>query len=122
MKPIFHEVQRIDKGWGHERVVCNNEEYCGKFLHFIKGSKFSLHAHFKKRETFFVLYGKLLLRTINTETAESEYEELSAGNVVEIPRGLPHQISALETSEIVEFSTHHEDSDSYRYEKGDSQR
>jgi quercetin dioxygenase-like cupin family protein len=46
-------------------------------------------------------------------------QELSVGDIFHVPTGLRHRLLALEDSEIMEFSTHHEDSDSIRVEKGD---
>jgi quercetin dioxygenase-like cupin family protein len=45
---------------------------------------------------------------------------LKAGMSFHIPTGLRHQMIAGENgAKIIEFSTHHEDSDSIRLEKGD---
>ncbi len=38
------------------------------------------------------------------------------GDSVRIRPGTKHRFTGLEDSEIIEFSTHHEDSDSYREE------
>lgn len=121
MNPIFHAPDIHPKAWGGERWLCNNDEFCGKLLSFHAGAKFSLHFHKNKREVFWVLGGKLLLVTIDTDDGSRKETVLAAGDVVEIPRLLPHQIIALEESKVVEFSTHHEDSDSYRVAPGDSQ-
>lgn len=111
----------VQKGWGSENWIVN-KEYCGKILKFNKGARFSMHFHKLKEETFFVSKGKLLLKSINLENANRYEFEINQGDIVDIPRFEPHQIIALEESEIIEFSTHHEDSDSYRVEKGDSQK
>lgn len=112
---------RCAKGWGWEDCIVNNDEFCGKILHFNKGSRFSAHFHKEKREVFFVKSGLLKVVGINTEDA-SKYEiELRENDVLDIPRGAIHQIFALEESEIIEFSTHHEDDDSFRVIAGDSQ-
>jgi quercetin dioxygenase-like cupin family protein len=44
---------------------------------------------------------------------------LYQGDTVTIERGEPHQLEALEDSEIFEVSTQHFDDDSYRIYKGD---
>ena len=44
---------------------------------------------------------------------------LTPGDAFEIPRGRRHQMTALEDSELFEFSTEHFEDDSYRVEKGD---
>ena len=40
------------KKWGYENIIVNNEEYCGKILHFNAGTKFSNHMHIKKGKVF----------------------------------------------------------------------
>jgi len=115
-------LKNVTKGWGEEVWIVNNNEYCGKILKFNSGARFSMHYHINKEETFFVSKGKLSLKSINLENAEEFTKEINAGDVVDIPRFAPHQLTALEDSEIIEFSTHHEDSDSYRIAKGDSQK
>jgi mannose-6-phosphate isomerase-like protein (cupin superfamily) len=53
-------------------------------------------------------------------TSESIEEfELSAGECMDVPPGLVHQMEALEDTELFEFSTQHFDSDSYRLVRGD---
>lgn len=111
----------VEKGWGAEVVVVNNDQYCGKLLEFKSGETFSDHFHLKKHETFFILTGRLMLWYYDLTTADRKGIELKEGMVVTIPQGNPHQIKALEDSVIVEFSTHHEDDDSYRIRKGSSQ-
>lgn len=117
LNPEFHP-----KKWGGELWICNNEEFCGKILQFNTGARFSMHFHHNKREVFYVLKGKVQLIVIDTDNANIVSTILSKGDVVEIPRLLPHQIIALDNTEIIEFSTHHEESDSYRVMPGDSQK
>ncbi len=120
--PILLTSQWEEKNWGGELTICNNDEFCGKILKFKKGAMFSCHFHVKKREVFWVKSGSISLMTINPEDASQHTRVLSEGDVIEIPRLCPHQITALEDSEVIEFSTHHEDSDSYRMLPGDSQQ
>jgi mannose-6-phosphate isomerase-like protein (cupin superfamily) len=118
MKLISTKCEVVPKGWGHEFIIHNDEEYCGKILVFYKGSKFSMHYHIKKKETWYVNEGSFLFNWIDTDTAEKHTNTLHKGDVVTIPRGMPHQLEALENSEIFEISTQHFDTDSYRVEKG----
>jgi hypothetical protein len=30
------EIKFVPKGWGFEKWIVNNEEYCGKLLYFVK--------------------------------------------------------------------------------------
>lgn len=110
----------VDKEWGYEIWMANNEvnDYCGKILHIEEGHRFSMHFHRDKHETFYVLKGKALLRTIETETATVREMLLEEGESCEINRLVPHQLEALEETDIIESSTFHKDEDSYRVWRG----
>lgn len=111
---------KIKKGWGYEKIITNNEEYCGKILFINKHKKCSYHYHKLKRETFYLQSGKILLTYgITDNLSESKKLVLNPGDSFEIPRGLRHQMTALEDSQLFEFSTQHFDKDSVRVEKGD---
>jgi len=112
------EIYKVKKGWGYELWIHNDEDYCGKILHINVGKKCSLHFHLKKKETFYLQKGKILLTIIYNDGEKSTYI-LDVGDSMEISRGLVHQMEALEDSDIIEFSTQHFDSDSYRIKKGD---
>ena len=112
----------VPKGWGNELIIENNEMYCGKLLKFKGGCKFSMHYHMDKDETWYVEDGEFNYRWIDTETAEMNETELKVGDVVRQRPGQPHQLRALTDGVIFEVSTHHEDSDSYRVIKGDTQK
>ena len=44
--------KRVEKLWGNELWIHNDEEYCGKLLVFEKKmANFSMHYHLKKKET-----------------------------------------------------------------------
>lgn len=116
-KPKIHK-----KGWGEEIWIINNDSYCGKILKFKKGSMFSDHFHIKKDEAWYVLEGKLELRHYNLSNADKLKSIIKKGDVVHIPNFEPHQLLALEDSIILEVSTHHDENDSYRINKGDSQK
>ena len=114
-------TSRVEKGWGHEVIIVNNDMYCGKILHFNRGAKFSMHFHINKKETWYVNSGSFLFRWINTVNADVIEESLNPGDTITNEIGEPHQILCLEEGDIFEVSTHHQDSDSYRVGKGDSQ-
>ncbi|MEK7144817.1 MAG: cupin domain-containing protein [Patescibacteria group bacterium] len=117
LKPEKHP-----KGWGEEIWIINTNQYCGKLLTFNKGALFSDHFHVNKDETWYVLEGKLELRHYNLTNAEKKVTILKKGDVVHIPPTKPHQLHALEASIVIEVSTPHDEADSYRIGKGDSQR
>jgi len=111
--------ETVEKGWGKEIIFVNNDEYCGKILCFNKGKKFSMHYHLKKKETWYINKGKFILNWIDIEKGITHSEYLNVGDVITNERGEPHQMEALEDSEIFEVSTKHYDNDSYRIYKGD---
>lgn len=108
----------VPKGWGKEIIFVNNSEYCGKILCFEQGKRFSMHYHLLKKETWYVIKGKFILNWIETNTGTLYSEYLNVGDIVTNERGEPHQLVALENSEILEVSSKHYDSDSYRIYKG----
>lgn len=118
---LFESPQVVEKGWGSELVIVNTPNYCGKILRFNTGAKFSMHFHKNKIETWYVNSGKFLLRWIDTTNADQHEKELLPGESVTIDQCDPHQLVCIEAGEVFEVSTHHEDSDSYRVQKGDSQ-
>jgi mannose-6-phosphate isomerase-like protein (cupin superfamily) len=119
---IRKPLQEVKKGWGKEIWLVNNDKYCGKILKFNAGSKFSMHYHVDKEETFYILDGHLKLKYFDLSNAEEKIQDLYSGDIVDIPQFNPHKIEAVKESTIIEISTHHEDSDSYRIAKGDSQK
>jgi len=101
-------VETVEKSWGREIWIVNNDRYCGKFLYFRANSIGSLHFHAEKHETFYVRDGH-----VQIEVADCVYD-LRPGEAIELPAGTPHRVKALIDSEIIEFSTPHVDSDTYR--------
>ena len=111
-------VEIVPKGWGKEIIFVNNDEYCGKLLCFEKDKKFSMHYHIKKKETWYVSKGSFILIWVETNTGTTYTEYLKVGDVITNERGEPHQLIALEESEVFEVSTKHYDDDSFRMWKG----
>jgi mannose-6-phosphate isomerase-like protein (cupin superfamily) len=119
-KLIKTKIDRIDthnKTWGKEAWIENLPEYCGKILYIEDGKYGSMHFHVNKLETMLVISGRLSIDFIDTETGERYGEILDPYDSIKIPRGQPHRLLAEDGScQVIEFSTHHEDSDSYRIE------
>lgn len=114
--PTFHP-----KAWGSETWLVNNDRYCAKILDFIKDESFSDHFHWTKEETWYVVDGKLLLEYYDLSNATRLTKELGIGDIIHVPPGNPHKLTALLDSKVLEVSTRHEESDSYRIGKGSSQ-
>ena len=127
----------VPKGWGQEEWIVNNDKYCGKLLYLNTGAKVSLHYHKNKDETFYVRFGKVIVGYYDDPELDGNFThwascdvfkekgiqcvELGPGDVFHVPAGRRHAIYSASSHEscIIEFSTHHEDSDSYRILKGD---
>jgi len=113
-------IRIVPKGWGREVWIANNDLYCGKILEIKKGKRCSLHFHKLKTESFYLRAGRLkVLVKESPEAPAIEEFELQAGQCMDVPRGLVHQMVALEDAELFEFSTQHFDSDSHRLVPGD---
>ena len=113
-------INFVPKGWGFEKWIVNNEEYCGKLLYFVKGKRCSWHYHIKKDEVFYIQSGKILVKYSDKDDLDNANEVvLERGDNFHVYRGLRHQMIALEDTELFEFSTQHFDEDSHRIQKGD---
>ena len=113
-------IKFVPKGWGYEKWIVNNEEYCGKLLFLAKGKKCSWHFHKLKDEVFYVQSGRIKVLYSDEDNINSaKHVILEAGDNFHVYRGLRHRMIALLDSEVFEFSTQHFDSDSHRIEKGD---
>ena len=114
----------VPKGWGYELIWATNEKYCGKIMVFEKaGSKFSMHFHREKDETWFVNNGRFLVHWIDTKTATQHTQELKEGDTWHNPPLQPHQLECIVAgSSITEVSTPDSVEDNYRVMPGDSQK
>jgi mannose-6-phosphate isomerase-like protein (cupin superfamily) len=97
----------VPKAWGEEHWIVNRE-YCGKKMILRRGYRCSLHFHRNKDEVFYVQSGSILLELGDGGRV------MGPGEHHHIPRGVEHRFWGIEDAEIMEFSTHHEDADSYR--------
>lgn len=125
--PKFGRAIKIPKVWGFELISTNNREsnYCGKILHYNKkGAKSSFHLHpLLKAETFLVISGQFRFRYFDNQTGQKKEKILKLNDTVELNRGVPHQLEALEdNSEIFEVSTFDDQSDIIRIAPGDNQK
>jgi len=106
-------VKVVPKVWGEERWLVNSRLYCGKRMLLRRGWRCSLHMHRVKDETFFVRTGRMLFE-IEGPKGRLRRRVLGPGAVQHVPPGTWHRFSGLERTEFYEFSTTHDDADSYR--------
>ena len=102
-----NEIPIYPKEWGEEHWIVNRE-YCGKKLVLNKGYRCSVHRHKIKDETFYVIKGRILMEINDRRRI------LLPGDKQHIAVGEAHRFTGLEYSEMIEFSTHHREDDSYR--------
>jgi len=112
----------VEKGWGSELIWATNDKYCGKLLRFKKDSKFSMHFHSVKDETWYVLSGKFEVKYIMTQNAAVNSQILEVGSVWRNEPLEPHQVICLEEGTIIEVSTPDSVEDNYRVFPGDNQK
>ena len=108
----LRHMKKVDKVWGHEEWIENNNLYCGKILTLKKDYFCSIHYHQVKQETFYILKGKVKLELFGKTLI------MKKGDVYTLEPLTVHRFTGLEDSNILEISTHHEDSDSYRVKIG----
>lgn len=103
----------LKKIWGSEEWIANTDKYCRKILNLNEGFRCSVHYHKNKDETFYILDGKVLIELWD-EQENIKKIIMKPKDVQRIIPGQKHRFTGLENSKIIEFSTHHEESDSYR--------
>lgn len=108
------EIEIADFGLGHYKeeglglvVRVNEPEYCSKWLTLLPNQFCPWHFHKRKKETFFVLKGEVVL------DAGADHVVLRPGDSYTIAPGVDHQFSSPAGAVIEEVSTHDENADSY---------
>ena len=103
--------------WGYEVWIINTKKYCGKLLILRHGWKSSLHFHKKKDETFYIDNGTVYMETTN-KAGNLVGKVMKIGESVRIRPNSPHRFRSIsKLAKVIEFSTHHLESDSYRIEE-----
>lgn len=99
-----NKPKEILKPWGKEIWFADEPEYAGKILHIKKGHRYSLQYHEKKKETQFLIKGKIKFYLGKDQNALEEFI-MEPGDKLDIIPGTIHRAEAIEDSEIVEVST-----------------
>lgn len=123
----FTDIYDSNHDWGGEFRFINeppnplgNEDkgYCAKMLYLGNELPSSLHYHKIKKETFCVLFGEVGVSIYDDQAVDEIYHIniLKPGDKLTIEPGTKHQFRALnnEPALILEASTYHDDSDTYR--------
>jgi len=97
-------MQIIEKPWGREEVIEINEKYMMKKLTMWKGHRCSLQLHNVKKETIYVLSGKLnIISGPNKDNLTGRI--YSSGETITIAPGTVHRMEGAEDSVYLEAST-----------------
>jgi mannose-6-phosphate isomerase-like protein (cupin superfamily) len=111
----MNTVKIVNKLWGYEKIIVNTDKYCGKIIHINEFNMGSFHYHKIKDETFYLLSGKVKIKySLSDNYENSEDIIMNPGDTFRIYPELRHQIIGIEESDLLEFSTHDIDDDSYR--------
>ncbi len=98
-------MQRIvEKPWGREITFAEEDFYTGKILDVAKDKRLSYHYHEDKKETLFLLQGK-----IHCIIDDVEYL-FETGKTLRFEPKTKHRICALEDTTLLEVSTREEGS------------
>ena len=94
----------IQKPWGSEEILTNNNNYLFKKLYMKKNFRCSLQYHKKKIETIYVLSGLLEIQIDN------KFNLLKKGNSITIMNNVKHRMKALrDNTYYLEASSSHID-------------
>jgi mannose-6-phosphate isomerase-like protein (cupin superfamily) len=106
-------IKIVEKVWGRELWLVNEENYCAKILQIKQWYQCSKHYHPIKHETFIVLTGVVFVEV------GFENRRMLCGESQVIPTGAPHRFGTNFTggASILEISTHHDDNDVVRLEE-----
>ncbi len=99
-------IEEVEKVWGYEEILVNNDKYCGKLLHLDKGARCSFHYHPVKQETFHCLEGEVLMIVKSSEFILKEPYTIDPNTT--------HSFYGITDAIILEVSTPHSDEDVVR--------
>jgi mannose-6-phosphate isomerase-like protein (cupin superfamily) len=111
----YQRYPQVEKVWGREYWLENNESYCAKLLYIRAGYQCSLHYHKIKDETFLVLDGTISLETTSARRLQPDI--LHPGQKTRIHPYVAHRFTGITNAIILEVSTYHDDLDVVRLEE-----
>lgn len=97
-------MKKIEKPWGMEEILEINKNYMLKRLTMNKNAKCSLQYHNQKRETIYILSGKLKIYFGSSESS-LDSKVFTTGDCMTIDPGVIHRMEGIEKSVYLESST-----------------
>ena len=109
-------MKTVEKVWGKEVWIHNDEKYCMKELTLNKGFQCSLHQHKLKTETFYIVSGSMDIEYgIGTDENMLCTKTMTVGQYHHVCIGHWHRFKAThQDCMFIECSTQHFEEDSYR--------
>jgi mannose-6-phosphate isomerase len=95
----LNKVKFVRKPWGREIHWAVEREYVGKILEVRRGKRLSLQYHRRKKETIYVLEGRVRF------TLAGRTSVLGPGKSVTVKPKVRHRVEALADSRLLEAST-----------------
>ena len=97
-------IRKIEKPWGYEILIEHNRKYVMKKIQMNKGCKCSIQYHEKKKETIYVLSGKLKLY-IGDEVNSLQEIIMNPDDTLTLEPLTIHRMEAIEDSIYLEASS-----------------
>lgn len=95
----YNKIKIVKKPWGRELHFAVEDKYAGKILEVKKGHRLSLQYHKNKKETMYIVGGKVKF-TLGEET-----EVVGKGKSITVNPHTKHRVEALEDTMLIEVST-----------------
>lgn len=105
-RPSIQFVEPRDLGpreWGRELLICETDAYIGKRLEMKAGSAGGLQYHRRKVESFLLLEGAAFVDSDDQGRLIRLF--LKPGDMVHVPAGAPHRVTAVSDCVFFEWST-----------------
>jgi mannose-6-phosphate isomerase-like protein (cupin superfamily) len=101
----LYPAKHVSKPWGREMIFAEIDDlYVGKVMYINPGESLSLQFHNEKTETICVIEGRALLE-VGTDPAALESATFGPGDVVHLPAGVLHRLTAEGKLVLAEVST-----------------
>lgn len=95
----YKAVKNVEKPWGKEIWLAVEKEYAGKILEIKAGHRTSMQYHRKKKESMYILQGKLKIITPKGEFI------IKKGESITLKPGEKHRLCADKKVVLIEIST-----------------
>ena len=97
-------LSTVTKPWGGEELLAHTDLYALKKISVKAGTRASLQYHERKSESLYLQSGKMQIEV--GDSADSLVAaDLNPGDIIDLPKGRVHRVTAIEDSVLIEVST-----------------